>query len=313
MVGMNGRKRERMLKDMFSSEIVAHAFIGGTIAAVVAGSVGYFLVLRAQAFAAEAFTDIGFAGATGAALLGVRSLAGMILFSLLAAVGLGVLGNRVRGRDVEVGMVLSFALGLGVLFLSIYSHTSARHAMSSVSILFGSMLTIDSTEILLAFASCGTAIAVLAAVYRPLLFASVDPAGAQARGVPTRALSVIFLVILALTTAACVLVVGVLLAASLLIAPAAAAVNLTHRPTQSIIVSVATGTGITWLGLILTFAGTVRHLPVGFYISVLAALTYAVSLVVRRLRPSARYVESPHRAGKPDESRNEVNAQKADA
>ena len=167
-----------MLGD-FSSGMMTNAFIGGAIVSVVAGSVGYFLVLRAQAFAAEAFTDIGFAGATGAALLGVGSLAGMIVFSLLAAAGLGILGKRVRGRDVEIGMVLSFALGLGVLFLSIYSRTSARHSMSGINILFGSMLTIDSKDILLALASCATALAALAIVHRPLLFASVDPAGAK--------------------------------------------------------------------------------------------------------------------------------------
>jgi zinc/manganese transport system permease protein len=273
---------------------MAHAFIGGAIVAVVAGSVGYFLVLRAQAFAAEAFTDIGFAGATGAALLGAGSLAGMIVFSLLAAVVLGMFGERVRGRDVEIGMVLSFALGLGVLFLSIYSRTSASHSMSGINILFGSMLTINSTDILPALATCATALGALAIVHRPLLFASVDPAGAEARGVPMRALSVVFLAIVALTTATCVLLVGILLTASLLIAPAAAAVNLTNRPARSIALSVATAVCVTWGGLLLTFAGIVRHLPAGFYISTLAALTYGVSLLLRkRLRPM-RVFEQPH-------------------
>ena len=283
-----------MLGELFSSEIMVHAFIGGAIVAVVAGSVGYFLVLRAQAFAAEAFTDIGFAGATGAALLGIGSLAGMIVFSLLAAAGLGLLGNRVRGRDVEIGMVLSFALGLGVLFLSIYSRTSASHSMSGINILFGSMLTINSTDILLALASCATALAALAILHRPLLFASVDPAGAEARGVPMRALSAAFLAIVALTTAACVLLVGILLTASLLIAPAAAAVNLTNHPARSIALSIATAVGVTWLGLVLTFTGTVRHFPAGFYISALAALAYGASLVLRnRLRP-VRTLEYRH-------------------
>ncbi|MDR3569429.1 MAG: metal ABC transporter permease [Syntrophobacteraceae bacterium] len=283
-----------MLGELCSSQIMAHAFIGGAIVSVVAGSVGYFLVLRAQAFVAEAFTDIGFAGATGAALLGVGSLVGMIVFSLLAAAGLGMLGKRVRGRDVEVGMVLSFALGLGVLFLSIYSRTSGSHAMSGINILFGSMLTINSTDILAALATCATALGALAILYRPLLFASVDPAGAEARGVPMRALSAAFLAIVALTTAACVLLVGILLTASLLIAPAAAAVNLTNRPARAIALSVAAAVGVTWVGLILTFAGTIRHLPAGFYISALAALTYTASLLLRkRLRP-VRAFERAH-------------------
>lgn len=283
-----------MLGELFSSGMMVHAFIGGAIVAVVAGSVGYFLVLRAQAFAAHAFTDIGFAGATGAALLGVQTLAGMIVFSLLAAAGLGILGNRARGRDVEIGMVLSFALGLGVLFLSIYSRKSGSHAMSGINILFGSMLTINSKDILLAVGSCATALAALAIVHRPLLFASVDPAGAEACGVPMRSLSAAFLAIVALTTAACVLLVGILLTASLLIAPAAAAVNLTNRPARAIALSVATAVGVTWLGLVLTFAGTVRHLPAGFYISALAALLYGASLLFRnRFRP-ARPLPRPH-------------------
>ncbi len=273
--------------------MMANAFLGGAIVAVVAGSVGYFLVLRAQAFAAEAFTDIGFAGATGAALLGVPSLVGMIVFSLLAAAGLGILGNRVRGRDVEIGMVLSFALGLGVLFLSIYSRTSGSHAMSGINILFGSLMTINSKEILLAIAACAAALAALAAVHRPLLFASVDPAGAEARGVPMRTLSTAFLAILALTTAACVLLVGILLTASLLIAPAAAAVNLTHRPARSIALSVVTAVGVTWLGLVVTFAGTIRHLPAGFSISTLATLTYCASLILRKRFRSTRALKHP--------------------
>jgi len=280
--------------DIFTSGLVIRALLGGTIVAVAAGIIGYFLVLRAHAFAGEAFTDIGFAGACGAALVGAPTLSGMIVFSLLAAVGLGFLGTRVKGRDVEVGMVLSFALGTGVLFLSIYSHTNATHALGGVNILFGSLLNIGVTDIVLALASSAAAVAVLLVVYRQLLFASIDPAGAEARGLNTRTLSVVFLVILALMTAACVLAVGVLLTASLLIAPAAAAVNFTRRPTRSIALSVGIAVGITWLGLVLAVTGTGRHLPVGFFISSLAALVYGVSLAVRRRRHSGRIEELHH-------------------
>ncbi len=276
------------------SQIILNAFLGGTVVAATAGVVGYFLVLRAHAFAGEAFTDIGFAGATGAALVGVPALAGMVVFSLLAAAGLGALGKRIRGRDIEVGMVLSFALGLGVLFLSIYSHESATHALSGVGILFGSTFSIDANDILTALASCTLAVGIVVITFRPLLFSSIDPDSAETRGVPTRALSVVFLVVLALTTAACVLVVGVLLVASLLIAPAAAASNVSKRPGRSIGLSVATGVGITWSGLLLTFVGTVRHLPVGFYISALAAITYAASLAARRIRRAPRVAEPVH-------------------
>jgi len=164
----------------------------------MAGLVGYFLVLRVQAFAAEAFMDICFAGATGASLLGQSPLIGMIAFSLLSALSLGALGERARGRSVEIGMVLSFALGLGVLFLSIYTRSSASHSNAGVSILFGSILSVQPADLYRMLACGSAALLALAVVYRPLLFASIDPTSARARGVPVRSLSVVFLLVLAL-------------------------------------------------------------------------------------------------------------------
>ncbi len=269
---------------LLASDIFQNALLGGTAAAVMASLVGYFLVLRVQAFATEAFSDICFAGATGAALLGQSPLIGMIVFALLSALSLGALGERARGRSVEIGMVLSFALGLGVLFLSIYTRSSASHANAGVSILFGSILSVQPADILRMLASGGAALVTLAFIYRPLLFASIDPAAARARGVPVRMLSVVFLLVLALAAAACTFVVGVLLSSALLIAPAAAAVRLTHRPLHSLLLSLAFGLGITWAGLLVSFAGPWRHPPVGFSISALAALVYATATILGRNR-----------------------------
>src|SRR5438067_6640519 len=112
--------------NLFVYEIVQNAFLAGTIVAIVTTIVGYFVVLRAQAFAGEALADIGFTGASGAALFGVGALLGMLGFTFLAALGMGALGKRLRGRDVEIGMVLSFVMGLGVLFLSLYTHGGGR-------------------------------------------------------------------------------------------------------------------------------------------------------------------------------------------
>ncbi|TME03484.1 MAG: metal ABC transporter permease, partial [Chloroflexi bacterium] len=123
---------------MLHQDFVQNAFMAGTIVAIVTSVMGYFVVLRAQAFAGEALADIGFAGATGAAVLGISSLLGMVFLTLLAALGMGALGERIRGRDVEIGMVLSFALGLGVLFLSIYAQFGTN-ASEGVGILFGSI------------------------------------------------------------------------------------------------------------------------------------------------------------------------------
>jgi len=279
---------------LLGSEIFQNAFLAGTVVALVAAPVGYFLVLRSHAFAGEALKDVGFAGATGAVLLGASSIFGMIVVSLLAALGLGVLSKRIRGRDVEVGMVLSFALGLGVLFLSIWTHSSAAHASAGVNILFGSMLSIGRSDLLVALGGSVVIVAALAVIFRPLLFASIDPAVAEARGVPTRLLSMAFMLILGLTTASTVLVVGVLLVAALLVAPAAAAVNLTRSPKAAILTATLISLGATWAGLALAFAPLGRHLPVGFTISALTAVAYLVSAALRRAGRRERRDLPPH-------------------
>ncbi len=279
---------------LLGSEIFQNAFLAGTVVALVAAPVGYFLVLRAHAFAGEALKDIGFAGATGAVLLGASSIFGMIAVSLLAAIGLGFLSKRIRGRDVEVGMVLSFALGLGVLFLSIWAHSSAAHASAGVNILFGSMLSIGRSDLLVALGGGVVIVATLTVIFRPLLFASVDPAVAEARGVPTRLLSMAFMLLLGITTASTVLVVGVLLVAALLVAPAAAAANLTRSPRAGIFAAVLISLGATWIGLALAFAPLERHLPVGFTISALSAIAYFVSAALRRGGQRGRRALPPH-------------------
>ncbi|MGZ3615617.1 MAG: metal ABC transporter permease [Ktedonobacteraceae bacterium] len=274
-------------------DFIQNAFLAGSMIAIMAATVGYFVVLRAQAFAGEALADIGFAGATGAAILGIGSLLGMLGLSLLAALGIGVLGERVRGRDIEIGMVLSFALGLGVLFLSIYIQNGAN-ANAGMSVLFGSILTVTRRDVIITLITGSVTLLILAFLFRPLLFASIDPEVAQARGVPVRLLSIVFLLLLAVATAEAVLVIGVLLVFALLIAPAAAAERLTQRPMTAIILSIVLGLTFTWGGLILAFVGTVHNLPVSFYISIMAALTYFASMVIARFRSPRRYRELPH-------------------
>lgn len=278
--------------ELFQHDFVQNAFLAGTIVAVVTAVMGYFVILRAQAFAGEALADIGFAGATGAAVLGISSLLGMFFLTLLAALGMGALGERIRGRDVEIGMVLSFALGLGVLFLSIYSQTGTN-ASAGVGILFGSILSVTRGNVLITLACGITTLLLIAFLFRPLLFASIDPEVAQTRGVPVRLLSIVFLMLLGITTAETVLVVGVLLVLALLIAPAATAMHLTRRPLTSISLAILLGLIFTWGGLILAFVGTGRHLPVSFYITTLSALSYFISIPIGRLRSPRRYREQP--------------------
>jgi len=271
--------------ELFQQSFVQNAFLAGTIVALVTAIMGYFVVLRAQAFAGHALSHIGFAGATAAVLLGISSLLGMFAFTLLAALGMGALGERVRGRDVEIGMVLSFALGLGVLFLNLYTRQGAQ----TVGILFGSILSVTRSDVLVTLA-CGIAtLLLLILIFRPLLFASIDPEVAQARGVPVQLLSVAFLLLLAITISEAVQVVGVLLVFALLVAPAAAAIRLTSRPAAALALSIVLGLAFTWGGLVLAF---VCRWPVSFYIAALSALFYFAAIGLDRLRKPRRGLQS---------------------
>ncbi len=276
---------------LLQREYVQNAFLGGTLVAIVTALIGYFMVLRAQAFAGEALTDIGFAGATAAVLVGISSFAGMLVLTLLSALGIGALGKRIRGRDIEIGMFLSFALGLGVLFLSIYTQSSAQHASAGVTILFGSILSVTRQELVLALIAGIAILLVLALIFRPLLFASIDPEVAQTRGVPVRLLSILFLILLGVTAAESILVVGVLLVSALLIAPAATALNLTHRLRNTLLLAVGLSLAFTWGGLILALLG---RYPVSFYITTLAALSYLISEVFKSKFVSRRRRQRIH-------------------
>ncbi len=277
--------------DLLNHDFVRYAFLAGTLVAIMAAVMGYFVVMRAQAFAADSLSHIGFSGATGAVLIGLSSLAGMFIMTIITALGMSVLGDRVRGRDVETGMVLAFALGLGVLFLNIYT----QGATETVSILFGSILTVTSADLQVTVITGNIALLTITCIFRPLLFASIDPEVAQTRGVPTRLLSVLFLLLLSVTIAVSVQVVGVLLVFALLIAPAASAERVTRRPLSTLALSVVLALSYVWIGLFLGFVGPGRHLPISFYISALATLSYVVALIVGKMRTSRRVQKEERR------------------
>ncbi len=274
----------RDVSQMLSYPFMQNAFEAGTVVALAAGIVGYFVVLRRSAFAAHALSHVGFAGGAGAALVAVAPLWGLLAFSVGAAAIMGGIGRRLRERDVVIGIVLMFALGLGYLFINLYQGS----ATDVYSILFGQIFGIDRFSVVLSAAVSLGAVLVLGAIYRPLLFASVDPEVAEARRVPVGALNVAFMTLLGVTVAVAVQIVGVLLIFALLVAPAAAAERLAARPAAAIAASAAIAVACTWIGL---FLGFYFSPPVSFFIATLATGAYLaarlVSSVARRggLRP----------------------------
>ncbi len=266
-------------------EFVQNAILGGLIIAVVAGLVGRFVVLRSMSFAVHGIAEVGFTGTAGAVLLGFDPVLGLLAGAVIASIGIGTLGVRLRDRDVAIGSILAFALGLGVLFLFLYT----RYATEAFNILFGTITGVSRQDVLLLLGLGILTVAALGAISRPLTFASVDPEVAEARGVPVRLLSVLFLLILAVAVAEAIQVVGVLLVLALLITPAASAQKLTVRPLAATVLGVAIALLCTMGGILMSLA---TPYPASFYVSALSFGAYLLSRIMgprlarRRHRPA---------------------------
>ncbi len=258
---------------MFEYEFMRTAFAAAGTAAVLSGAVGYFLVLRGQTFAGHALSHVGFTGATGAALVGLSPLAGLVAFSACAGLIMGLIGEKWSERDVAIGMTLSLSLGLGLLFLHFY--TSA--ATQATALLFGNVLGVDTAALTSLFALAALSLVALAWIARPLIFASLQSELAEARGLPLRALSAAFLVIVAIAVAESAQIVGVLLVFALMVGPAAAARNWTHSIGAGVTLSVALALAEAWGGLTLSFY---TDWPTSFWIAALSGVIYFASLGV---------------------------------
>jgi zinc/manganese transport system permease protein len=269
---------------LFQFAFIQNAFLAGSIVAIATAVLGYFLVVRGLTFAGHALSSIGFAGAAGAVLVGAPPVYGMLVFTVGASLVISLLGREVRERDIAIGVIMTFALGLGILFLSLYH----GYAEQAYSILFGSIVGISRSDVLRSLLLSLGVLAALAVMARPLLFASFDPDVAEARGMPVRALGSIFLVVVALTISIAVQVVGVLLVFALLVGPAATASRLTYRLGMAIAIAVLLGLAYTWLGILLA---SISPWPVSFFITV---LSFGVYLPVRLLvRPRANQALRP--------------------
>src|SRR5450759_4043843 len=260
-----------------------HAFEAGTIVAIIAGITGYFVVLRRSAFTAHAFSEIGFAGAAGAVLLGYVPILGLLLGSSAGGLAIAALGRRANNRDTQIGIVLSFSLGLGILFISLYK----GYATEAYSILFGQILGISSYDVLLTFGFGLVILGAVALVYRPLLFASLDEDVAEAKGMPMLFLGTVFMLVVAVAVSMSVQVVGVLLIFSLMVTPAATAQQLARRPQRAIMISVAIALAATWIGLFVAFY---EPYPVSFFIT---SIVFTLYLLVRLSKQGGRSVRLP--------------------
>ena len=243
-----------------------NAWITATIVAVVAGVVGYFVVLRGAAFPAHAIPKGAFAGAAGASLLGINTLVGLAVFSLLGALGIGGLSRRGR-NDVVTALTLVFMLALGAAFLS----RTTQYEPEIYSLLFGEILGVSTSQILPIAVLGVVCLAATAAMYRPLMLSSVVPEIAEAKGIRGYRIETSFLVVLALATTMTVPVVGALLIFSLMIGPPAAARSLTSRPALAMIFSVAIALITVWAAIAASY---LYNWPIGFFVGTFAALAY---------------------------------------
>ena len=266
--------------NLFSYQFMVNAFRAGTAVAVVAAVVGWFMVLREESYAGHTLSLVGFPGAAGAVWLGVSASLGFFAFCIAAALLIAAIprttGASLHEETAVIGVVQAFALACGLLFVSLY----AGFLNGITALLFGNFLGITNAQVVTLVAVALVCVVVIAVLYRPLLFASVDPDVAAARGLPERRLSLCFLVVLGIAVAEAAQITGALLVFALLVVPAASAQVVTARPARSIALAVGFGLGIVWTGLAVAYYSPY---PVGFWISTAALVTYAGARLFARV------------------------------
>ena len=268
---------------MFAHEFMRNALLAGTFVGLACGLVGYFVVLRAQVFAGDALSHVAFTGALGAAALGFDLLGGVFVATICGGLVIGALGERARADDVAIGSLFAWTLGLGALFLTIFTtqRSGSGNGAAGVRVLFGSIFGLSAHDVRVSVAIAVLAATLLLAIARPLLFSSLDEGVAQAQGVPVRALGLLFLALLGVVCAEATQAVGALLLLGLLAAPAGAAQRLTTRPWRGLALSAALAVGSVWLGL--TLAYVFPSLPPSSMIIAVAVGAYVVTLPSRRI------------------------------
>ncbi|MBW0090547.1 metal ABC transporter permease [Pseudonocardia sp. KRD-184] len=268
------------LGELLGFPFVQNALLACAVLGIVAGALAPLIVSRGMSFAVHGTAELAFTGGAAALLIGVGVGVGAVVGAVVAGLVFGILGLRQRERDSVIGVVLAFGLGLGVLLLALYS----GRASNKFGLLTGSIVSVDSTNLVVLAGVAVLVIGVLAVLYRPLLFASTDPDVALARGVPVRALSLVFAVLIGLTTALAVPIVGAILVLSVMIAPGAAAARVTASPLLATVLAVLFAEVALVGGAVLSLA---PGLPVSGYVATLSFVIYVGCRVVARLRGRA--------------------------
>lgn len=267
----------RLTAELLTYDFVRDMLVAGAVLGLVAGLLGPLVVTRRMAFAVHGTSELAFTGGAAALLLGVGVGYGALAGSVVAALLLGLLSTRDSDRDSVIGAILAFGLGLGVLFLALYQGRAAN----KFGLLTGQVVSLGSTDLWLLIGSSLAVLAVLAFIYRPLHFASVDPVVAVARGVPVRALAVVFAVLVGVATALSVQIVGALLVLSLMITPAAAAVRVTANPLKATALAVVFAEVSVLGGMLLSLA---PGMPVSGFVTAVSFLIYLVCRLAGRKR-----------------------------
>ena len=261
--------------------LVANSLWAAAILGLVGGLIGTFVLMRDLAFAVHGIAELSFAGAAFALLIGANVVLGSLIGSVAAAVLLAVMGLKARDRNSVTGVIMPFGLGLGILFLGLYEGRSAN----KFGLLTGQIVAVDTVQLNLLAGTAVVVVAGLVLIWRPLTFASADPELAEARGVPVRVLSIVFMVLLGLSVALSIQVVGALLVLSLLITPSAAALLVTSSPRLVVLLSVLFAMASSVGGILLALGGRISISP---YVTTVSFLIYVVCRLIKRSRTRGR-------------------------
>jgi len=275
------------LVHMLELPFMRDALLAGGAIAVASGLVGYFVVLRSQVFSVDALSHVAFTGALAALAIGADLLVGTYVACVVVALAMAALGAKGRPDDTVIGSVFAWILGLGALFLTIYTTSSSgTDATAGVSVLFGSIFGLSGGQALSDSLIAVAIVGMLCVIARPLLFATVDDAVASARGVPVRTLGVVFLGLVGVTAAAATQAVGALLLLGLVATPAGAAQRLTARPYLGLVLSAGIAVASTWIGLAVAYAAPT--IPPSFAILAVATTAFATAALYAALRRTGR-------------------------